>query len=133
MSYREAPRTCPQGGEELVQRPDRDKWNCPQCGGILVGASELERELGALGLEVLLETVTVQRSTRPCPRCREPMTAFVLYGISLDRCSIDGCVWFDRGELGRVRAAIPEPPPLVVQLIDALSERSTRSGELDGN
>jgi Zn-finger nucleic acid-binding protein len=131
MTYRDAPRLCPQGGEELVQRRDRDKWSCPGCAGILVGASELERELDELGLEVLLDTVTSQRSTRPCPQCREPMTAFVLHGIVLDRCSVDGCVWFDRGELGRVRASIPEPQPLVVRLIDALTDRSVRSGEID--
>jgi ribosomal protein S27AE len=95
--------------------PDRAKWRCGSCGGILVGAQELEREIGDRGLT--LETVTGVRTTRHCPRCGEPMTAYLLFGIEIDRCGADGAVWFDRGELGRARREVPGAFPLVDSLL----------------
>jgi Zn-finger nucleic acid-binding protein len=104
VAYREVPRLCPQCGIELLQLDaGREKWRCQQCGGILVGASELEREVRG---DLVLDTVTGARDTRPCPLCREPMTGYRLVGIELDRCATDGAVWFDRGELGRARLEI---------------------------
>ena len=46
---------------------------------------------------------------RPCPRCAEPMEVFALGTLTLDQCVTDGLVWFDRGELGRLRAALATP------------------------
>jgi Zn-finger nucleic acid-binding protein len=109
MSYRDPVRACPHCGTELVAiRATRDKWRCPSCSGILVGGTELERELGTHGRELVFETKTGVRATRPCPSCKEPMTAFDLLGIELDRCDRDDLYWFDRAELGRARTAIGE-------------------------
>ena len=101
--YRDRRFGCPQCGESLVQYDARDKWRCAKCGGVLVAGAELERELGEQGRELVLETRTGLRETRPCPYCHEPMTGFWLDDVSLDRCDKDGLVWFDRGELGRAR------------------------------
>ena len=83
---------------------DRAKWRCRQCGGILVGAEEIEMEVGG---ELTLETVSGVRDTRPCPLCHEPMAYYSLLGIEIDRCATDGAIWFDRGELGRARQELP--------------------------
>jgi Zn-finger nucleic acid-binding protein len=117
MTYRDAPMLCPHCGEELAEvAPDRAKWRCRSCGGILVGAEELEREVAPHG-EVILDTITGIRDTRPCPLCHEAMTAYVLYGIEIDRCGNDGGVWFDRGELGRARQEVPGAFPLVDSIL----------------
>ncbi len=34
-----------------------------------------------------------------CPKCREPMVAFELEGIEIDRCLACGGTWLDAGEL----------------------------------
>ena len=116
MAYREQTRPCPQCGVELivVQR-GRAKWRCGTCGGILVGAEEIERELGG---PLVLDTISgVIRDIRSCPVCQEPMTLYLLSGIEIDRCSTDGAIWFDRAELGRARREIPGAFPLVDKLL----------------
>jgi hypothetical protein len=37
------------------------------------------------------------------------MQVFALGTLTLDRCVADGLVWFDQGELGRLRAAFTTP------------------------
>ncbi len=34
-----------------------------------------------------------------CPQCKEPMVAFELEGVEIDRCSSCGGTWLDAGEL----------------------------------
>lgn len=115
MTYREQIKPCPLCGVELIAvGRGRAKWRCGTCGGILVGAEELEREVGG---ELVLDTVTGIRDTRPCPMCHEPMTAYGLFGIEIDRCATDGAIWFDRGELGRARREVPGAFPLVDKLL----------------
>lgn len=114
-AYRDQPLLCPQCGEALVAvARDRSKWRCSKCGGILVGADEIELEVGG---ELELETITGVRDTRPCPLCHEAMAYFTLFGIEIDRCATDGAIWFDRGELGRARRELPGAFPLVDKLL----------------
>jgi Zn-finger nucleic acid-binding protein len=44
---------------------------------------------------------------------------FALGTLTLDRCVADGLVWFDRGELGRLRAAFATPDAAWVEKLRA--------------
>jgi len=92
---------CPECGTELTQYPERDKWRCTTCSGALVGTSELD-------LDVVAPTASTT-APRPCPRCKDEMFAFEVGPLTLDRCAVDGLVWFDRGELGQLRSALANP------------------------
>jgi Zn-finger nucleic acid-binding protein len=108
--YRQPTRTgCPRCGIELEQYPDRDKWRCTQCNGILLGLAELEHELATL---VTLGQRIDHPNTDPliCPRCGGDMMRATIGDIDVDRCPEDGAVWFDRGELGQIRAKAPRRP-----------------------
>lgn len=37
-----------------------------------------------------------------CPVCREPMAAFELEGVEIDRCVVCGGTWLDAGELEQI-------------------------------
>lgn len=101
--YREAELPCPECGISLVAYPGRDKHRCVTCGGVLAGAGELAIELST--------ALASSRAARPrsCPRCGGEMRAIDVGPLALDRCEADGAVWFDRGELGRLTAALADP------------------------
>ena len=122
--YRDPIRRCPRCGHDLVQHDARDKWRCKICQGVLVGPAELAIELGESG-EALAEAADPAGATLDaklgCPACDGPMRRFLIDDIEVDRCARHG-VWFDGGELGRIRRAIAAhaaSPPLV-QLYEAL-------------
>ena len=100
MTYRTVDMACPECGTPLVQYQDREKWRCPACNGALVGVSELA-----------LDPVTPSAdfAARACPKCQGEIVAFQLANVTLDRCPICTVIWFDRGELGRLRTALAEP------------------------
>ena len=101
MTYRSVDMACPECGTPLEQYEGRDKWRCPTCGGALVGATELA-----------LDWANPPGSPAParrCPQCAREMFAFVLERIALDRCAKCALLWFDRGELGKLRTALAEP------------------------
>jgi hypothetical protein len=108
-SDREMP--CPRCGKPLVRYAERDKWRCKVCNGALVGADQLEVEIGPLAREVLDGAADPARpAIHPCPACAFPMTPYTIgssKGIELDRCVDDQLAWFDGGEIGKVRAGIP--------------------------
>jgi len=110
MAYRDDPFRCPECGTELHRYEARDKWRCKTCVGALASLAELAVEIGEAGPAVIHHEATSATATvRPCPRCTEPMEVFALGTLTLDRCVADGLVWFDRGELGRLRAAFTTP------------------------
>lgn len=101
MTYREVDLACPECGTPLAQYEGRDKWRCKGCGGALVGASELV-------LDWANPPASAARPRR-CPKCRAEMFPFFIEDIELDRCAKDALIWFDRGELGKLKAALAEP------------------------
>ena len=101
MTYRSVDMACPECGTPLVQYEGRDKWRCTACGGALAGASELV-------LDWANPPASASRA-RACPQCGGEMFPFFVEGIELDRCAKDALIWFDRGELGKLRAALAEP------------------------
>ena len=52
-----------------------------------------------------------------CPRCREPLVAFELDGVEIDRCLACGGTWLDAGELEWIaeRAGV-DPGPMTEAL-----------------
>lgn len=158
MPYRNKPMHCPRCGKQLVRYEQRDKWRCKECTGALVGGEQLEVELGDFAKSVLDGDADPRRpAIHPCPYCAYPMTPYTielaalpgedsgreekpLRGIELDRCVDDRVVWFDGGEIGRVRDAIAptnaEQPSLFTNalgFVAALREQTQamRAGKLD--
>jgi len=98
--YRDRFNGCPRCGGALVQYDVRQKWRCKTCMGGLLGPDELQ---GDLGLFQNAFTVTGTPSQFACPACGTEMQRIRMRGIELDRCEQDRHIWFDGGELGRIR------------------------------
>ena len=92
---------CPACGTPLTQYEGRDKWRCADCGGVLVGTDEVDL--------VMATPKTSDDRKRPCPHCGRDMFAFEIETLTLDRCEDDRVMWFDLGELGRLRTLCTEP------------------------
>lgn len=109
--FRDTDPQCPRCGKPLARYADRDKWRCRACNGVLVGKDQLVVEIGPHATTVLDgETDPARQALHPCPACAYPMTPYTIGGaggVELDRCVADQLVWFDGGELGKVRAAVP--------------------------
>lgn len=138
MANRDQPLQCPRCGKELVQYEKRHKWRCRACAGALVGVDQLETEIGDLAAHVIADPADASRpAIHPCPMCAFPLTPYTVNGIELDRCQNDLVVWFDGGEIGRVRETIPpaDPHPLFNQTLGFLADlreqtRAMQAGEL---
>ena len=113
MTQPTADLACAACGGALLRYGTRDKWRCTRCAGALVGVEELGVELGMVGGDTVAraprESVLLEKEVA-CPACKKPMDRLVLARVAIDRCKLDGLVWFDRGELGRVRDALGETP-----------------------
>ena len=108
MAYRDRGMSCPRCGVDLAQYPKREKWRCRDCGGVLAGLDEMPPPIAEI------EWPTAKRArARPvslkCPVCARDMHRFSVVGVELDRCELDGYVWFDSGELGFLDAYLAEP------------------------
>jgi Zn-finger nucleic acid-binding protein len=101
--YRDRPYQCPQCGIELGRDDARDSWTCGRCGGVLLGAQELDDVLGPFGETLMANAGAGQPATRPCPACAEAMRSFELPPLVLERCEADALLWFDHGELRRLK------------------------------
>lgn len=126
MPFRDQPMDCPQCGKQLSQYDDRDKWRCKTCNGVLVGFEQLEVELGELGDLVLDDDPDGSRvAARPCPMCAFAMSPYTMGGVELDRCQNDAIVWFDGGEIGRLRTLIAEAnpeQPFITRIVETVLE-----------
>ena len=126
---------CPRCGKALVRYEERDKWRCKECAGALVGIEQLEVEIGDLAAHVIADAADPKRpALHPCPICAFPLTPYTVNGIELDRCQNDFVVWFDGGEIGKLRKTIPEPEqsPLFTNtfgFIAQLREQTTKMRE----
>jgi Zn-finger nucleic acid-binding protein len=126
---------CPACGQEM--RTYHKRLCCDACTGIFITVDDLRAALAehASGAADLAFR-DGQAGTRPCPRCRAPMTrcrldalfdaAHALPDPELDQCGKHG-VWFDVGELAKVLEAArqaTEPPsrPTIVDLARTLVE-----------
>jgi hypothetical protein len=111
---------CDRCNLELERYGDRDKWRCKSCLAVIVGAADLGAELGALG-EGLAEPIDTSRladAARNCPTCAGPMNQLKIDGIVIERCPKDFTLWFDAGELGKIRAMVDasEASPVLVRV-----------------
>ena len=147
---------CPVCGVALVRYDTRDKWRCRRCNGALVGFAQLEVEIGELAEIVLDDPPDPARiAARPCPVCAYAMSPYTVYehplpkgepgdpptdpattardllapalGIELDRCTNDDVVWFDGGEIGKLRtalasAAAADDEPVLTRLVQLVLE-----------
>ena len=52
-----------------------------------------------------------------CPKCREPMAAFELEGIEIDRCLACGGTWLDAGELEMITESAGADPGEITQAL----------------
>jgi Zn-finger nucleic acid-binding protein len=122
--YRDPIRRCPRCSGELVSYPGREKWRCKGCQSVLVGPSELTIEIGERGA-ALAEAGDPAGSAGDaainCPMCGARMRRYLIEDIDVERCSTHG-VWFEGGELGRLRRSIAskEAPQPIVRLYEAL-------------
>ena len=123
MPWRDARFRCPHCAAALARYDARDKWRCKACLGTLVGATELKLELGALGAHLGDPAISLLPGgwqTKGCPGCGDTMTPINLGPLTLDRCDREQLLWFDRGELGRVRTDLGEGcDPWVQRLVEA--------------
>lgn len=129
----ERPMQCPECGKSLARYDHRDKWRCKTCNGVLVGHAQLQIELGDFADAVLEDASDPDRvATRPCPVCAFAMSPYTLdpasaggAGIELDRCENDAIVWFDGGEIGKLRKRIAEATaeePFITHIVETVIE-----------
>jgi len=110
MAYRDRPITCPRCKVDLRRHEVTDRWRCAKCAGVVVGVSDVVRELLVIAPDLLPVggvaglTTRARRSatTLPCPACAAPMEPVFLGGVDVDRCYHDELIWFDDVELDRV-------------------------------
>jgi Zn-finger nucleic acid-binding protein len=108
--YRDRVMRCDACTADLVQYGERDKWRCPKCSSVVIASAELERELGALGagLSETLDTSRLLATTRACPTCDTGMNQLSIDGVVIERCPKDHTLWFEAGELGKIRAKLTD-------------------------
>jgi Zn-finger nucleic acid-binding protein len=106
--YRDRGMRCAGCEADLVQYGVRSKWRCPQCNAVVIASSELQLELGDLGagLSDLLDTSRLAATARACPACDAGMNQLSIEGVMFERCPADHTMWFESGELGKLRAAV---------------------------
>jgi hypothetical protein len=126
--YRDPIRRCPRCGLDLIQYDARDKWRCKSCQGALVGPSELAIEIGESGQAIAEARDPASGSGDArigCPMCEAGMRRFLIDDIEVDRCAEHG-VWFDGGELARIRRSIAsrEATPPIVHLYESMFAKS---------
>lgn len=118
--YRDRAMRCEKCQADLEQYGVRDKWRCHVCAAVIVGSSELSTELGELGggLSEGLDTSRLAATVRACPTCDAGMNQLSIDGIVFERCPKDHTLWFEAGELGKVREAIAraDATPVLVRL-----------------
>jgi len=118
--YRDRVMHCRSCNTDLVQYDTRDKWRCPSCRAVVVGSTELVAELGELGggLGEPLATSRLIPTERQCPTCDTAMNQLEIDGIVIERCPKDFTLWFDAGELGKIRDSIAksEAAPVLVRV-----------------
>jgi Zn-finger nucleic acid-binding protein len=102
-AYRDQDLLCPVCRTKLVFMGDR--YGCDGCRGLFVERAALEALVADMTDQPWsLPAATGAPGARPCPVCRELMTAEILDGESVDRCAPHG-IWFDRPELEKVLVA----------------------------
>lgn len=95
---------CPRCRAVLVREDGQDRWYCPACHGDLLGAEEVEAE--RLRSVTMTRAGTTKRKEIDCPKCSRPMQAMAIGRETVDCCVHDGTIWFDGGDLERVREVI---------------------------
>ncbi len=106
--YRDRVPRCEGCQANLEQYGVRNKWRCPTCASVVIASSELETELGELGLGLAdqLDTSRLLATARACPTCDAGMNQLNIDGVVIERCPKDHTLWFDAGELGKLRATV---------------------------
>jgi hypothetical protein len=111
---------CDRCNTELEQYGTRDKWRCKRCLAVVVGSAELATELGVVGagLAEPLDTSRLVATARTCPTCQTGMNQLSIDGVVIERCPKDFTLWFDAGELGKIRDQIgkSEGSPVLLRI-----------------
>lgn len=81
---------------------------CQDCQGLWFDGDELSRflhsrDLSARVIDEKLAAQTFPERSRECPRCSRGMAKARVNTITLDRCTHCTGLWFDQGELSRLR------------------------------
>lgn len=104
---------CPRCDAGLEPQPAGRKATlhaCPERHGVFVTEADLAHVLPVAPHVALRDAMT--RATpgqAACPQCRASMGTLVPRGVELDGCPACRGVWFDGGELERVKAQPPGP------------------------
>lgn len=118
--YRDRAMRCDRCQTDLEQYGVRDKWHCKTCQAVVIGSSEAEAELGDLGagLAEPLDTSRLVTTARACPTCDTGMNQLAIEGVVIERCPKDFTLWFDAGELGKIRTSIAndEASPVLLRI-----------------
>lgn len=108
VAYRSHNFACPNCSVELVGYPERDKWRCRECVGVLAGPEEVPRELAVIDLSENQHNVRALDAPIGCPACGDAMQPLHVAHIQIKRCKRDGYIWFEAGQLGFLNAYIAE-------------------------
>lgn len=118
--YRDRELRCDACQVNLEQYGARDKWKCPRCASVVIASNELEAELGefGLGLSDYLDTSRLVATARACPTCDAGMNELKIDDVVIERCPQDHTLWFNAGELGKIRAALSTTDSVLVRVWD---------------
>ncbi len=89
---------------------------CPSCKGIWFDAWEWEdlAKITNIDKENFNELVSsnnniaLDEQYKQCPTCNKRMEKIKAYGLNIDRCNVDGGIWFDGNELLKVLDVIAQ-------------------------
>lgn len=108
---------CPACATQLRAGKDGTLWACPSCSGCTVRISVLRAKTSTAVVEDLwaLAKNSASPSPRPCMACGRQMVVVSLplpagQVLFLDVCTGCSLVWFDSGELSRLRITTPSSP-----------------------
>lgn len=105
---------CPRCAATLEAQPAGRKATlhaCPAHHGVFATPADLQHVLPVAPYAALRDAM--DRSVpgeAPCPACAAPMRTHHPRGVELDGCMACGGVWFDGGELERVKTPPPAGP-----------------------
>jgi len=106
---------CPNCQNELhrINLKGIETWHCANCLGFLVEHDQLEKIHAKSSLNWLdvdlwdnPEKLKVSLSSRLCPIDGMPMYSIDYAGVTLDVCLVHRNIWFDKGEISKVKDLI---------------------------
>lgn len=106
---------CPRDQETLASN-DVDGYryhSCEDCHGFWIPGDSLTRALSDRGLDNFRQLPALSVPGVKCPDCHQACQVVVLHGCTLDMCERCRGVWFDAGEVERVKTLFPRRSAVV--------------------